>query len=79
MIAGDGPTLGELANHSVEVDLTSTQHNQHVARVILRIFQAKLDHRRLTILLFQRLKLKIIRIRDVSLRVVRYSLFVRHV
>ena len=79
MVAGYSPTVGQLPNHSVEVDLTPAQHDQHVARVVLRIVQPKPDHRRLPIFLFQRLKLKTIRIRDVSLRVVRYSLFLRHV
>ena len=79
MIARDGPAVGELSDHSVKVDLTTTQHDQHVARMVLRILESESDHRRLTVTLFQRLKLKTIRIRDVSLRVVRYSLFVRHV
>jgi hypothetical protein len=79
MIARDGPTVSQLSDHPMEVDLAPTQHDHHIAGVILRILKPEPDHRRLTILLFQRLKLKTIRIRDISLRVVRYSLFVRHV
>lgn len=79
MIAGDGPTVCEFANHAVEVDFTTTQHDQHITRVVLRIIEPKPDHGRLTIALFQRLKLKIVRVRDISLRVVCCSLFFRHV
>ena len=78
MIAGDGPTVGELTDHSVEMNVTATEHDQDVAGVIFRILEAEPDHRGLSVLLFQGLKLESVSIGDVSLRVVRYSLFVRH-
>ena len=79
MIAGDGPTVSNPSDHPVKMDLAAAEYDDYVAGVILRIFQSKLDHRSLTILLFQRLKLKSVGVREVGLRVVRYSLFVRHV
>jgi hypothetical protein len=78
MIARDGPSLRQLSDHSVEVDVAAAQYYHYVAGVISGILKPKFDHRSLAILLLQRLKLKRIRIRDVSLRVVRYSLFFRH-
>ena len=79
MIAGDGPTVRQLPDHAVEIDLAPAQDNQNIARVILRILQPKPDYRRLAILLLQRLKVESISIRDVGLRIVGYALFVRHV
>ena len=78
MIAGDGPTVGELPDHAVEMNIAAAEHDENVAGVILRILKSKPDHRSLSVLLFQSLKLESVGIGDVSLRVVRYSLFVRH-
>ena len=78
MIAGNGPSIRELSNHSVKVNLRAAEHHEHIAGVVARIFEPETDHRCLPILLLQRLKLKSSRVRYVRLRVVRYSLFVRH-
>ena len=78
MIASHGPSLRELSNHSVEVDLAAAQDYEYVARVIARVFESKTDHRRLPIFLLQRFKMKGIRISHVGLRIIRYSLLIRH-
>src|SRR5215210_7426338 len=78
MIAGDGPTIGDLPDHAVKVDVATAEHDQHISGLILRILKSKPDYRSLSVLLSQSLKLESVGIGDVSLRVVRYSLFVRH-
>ena len=78
MIAGNGPTIGDLSDHAVEMDVAAAEHDEHVACLIFRILKSKLDHRSLSILLFQSLKLKRVSIGNVSLRIVRYSLLIRH-
>ena len=52
MVAGDGPTIGELADHPVEVNVTTAEHDEYVAGVIPRILKSKPDHRGLPIFLF---------------------------
>ena len=52
MIAGYGPTISDLADHPVEMNVAAAEHNKHVPRVISRILKSKLDHRSLSILLF---------------------------
>jgi len=62
----------------MEVDFASAQYDEDVTCVVLRIIEPETNHSRLPIFLLQSLKLKSLGIGNVCLRVVGYSLLVRH-